>query len=408
MENVLLGRQPIFAGDMNVLGYELLFRQDSEEHALVTDGSLATADVLNRCAELGLQDIVGRELAFINFGRQFLLNNYCEALPHQQAVLEVLETVDPDAEILGRLKELRGKGYRVALDDFVCVESAMPLLRVADFVKLDILALSEADLKQNVAVLRKFPVRIIAEKVETHEQFQLCKDIGFDYFQGYFFCRPHVIRGRRVPVNRLATIRLITKLNDPNLPIKELEQTIAQDVALSYKLLLYVNSAVCGLHRHVESIGHATMLIGHAKLKIWASLILFSRLDDKPPDLIITGLVRARMCENIAQALRLDQADRCFLAGLFSVLDAILDQPLEQILSGLPLTPDVREALLEQKGRFGSILRSVMAYERQEWSNITCGHLDLDGMRKTYVEAMTSVLKAFGAIVEPKSAHQQN
>jgi EAL and modified HD-GYP domain-containing signal transduction protein len=354
MENVLLGRQPIFAGDMNVLGYELLFRQDSEEHALVTDGSLATADVLNRCAELGLQDIVGRELAFINFGRQFLLNNYCEALPHQQAVLEVLETVDPDAEILGRLKELRGKGYRVALDDFVCVESAMPLLRVADFVKLDILALSEADLKQNVAVLRKFPVRIIAEKVETHEQFQLCKDIGFDYFQGYFFCRPHVIRGRRVPVNRLATIRLITKLNDPNLPIKELEQTIAQDVALSYKLLLYVNSAVCGLHRHVESIGHATMLIGHAKLKIWASLILFSRLDDKPPDLIITGLVRARMCENIAQALRLDQADRCFLAGLFSVLDAILDQPLEQILSGLPLTPDVREALLEGPFRFDS------------------------------------------------------
>jgi EAL and modified HD-GYP domain-containing signal transduction protein len=399
MENVLLGRQPIFGANMEVLGYELLFRESREDIAAVFDGDRATADVLNRCAELGLQDIVGSHLAFINFGRHFLLRDYCETLPHQQAVLEVLETVEGDPEVLKRLKELRTKGYRVALDDFVFVDSALPLLDVADFVKVDVLATPQEDLGSNVTRLREFPVQIIAEKVETHEQFQLCKEAGFDYFQGYFFCRPDVIRRRRVPVNRLSTIRLITKLNDPDLPLKELEHTIGQDVLLTYKLLLYVNSVVCGLHRQVESIGHAAMLIGHSKLKIWASLILFSRLDDKPPDLIITGLVRARMCENIAQTLRVHQTDRCFLAGLFSVLDAILDQPLDQVLSALPLTVDIKDALLEQKGRYGDILRSVMAYERQDW-NTACGHLGLEGMRKTYVEAMSSVLQAFSAMTQ--------
>jgi EAL and modified HD-GYP domain-containing signal transduction protein len=405
MENVLLGRQPIFGADMHVLGYELLFRATRENAAVITDGDRATADVLNRCTEFGLQDLVGSHLAFVNFGRNFLLSGYCEALPHQQAVLEVLETVEADPEILNRLKELRSRGYRVALDDFGCAESAFPLLRVADFVKVDILATPEAQLKKNVIRMRKFPVRIIAEKVETREQFQLCQDAGFDYFQGYFFCRPDIIRRRSVPVSRLATIQLITKLNDPDLPMKQLEATITQDVSLTYKLLLYVNSVVCGLQRQVESIGHAAMMIGHAKLKIWASLILFSRLEDKPPDLIITGLVRARMCEHIAQALKVAQTDRCFLAGLFSVLDAILDQPLDTVLSGLPLTPDIKDALLEQKGRFGHILRCVMAYERQEWKDTNCGHLDHESLRKTYVEAMTSVLQAFGTITqEPKTA----
>lgn len=404
MDKLLLGRQPIFGGDMEVLGYELLFRDTSEDRAAVFDDDRATADVLNSCGELGLQEIVGPHLAFINFGQNFLLQDYCKAFPHQQAVLEVLETVAVCPEILRRLKELRAIGYRIALDDFVYAESSAPLLGVADFVKVDVQAISESDLQPLVSKLRKFPVRLIAEKVETPAQFDLCKRIGFDYFQGYFFCRPQLIRGKRAPTNRLSIIHLITQLNDPDLQIKQLQVTIAQDVSLTYKLLRYVNSAVCGLHRQVESIGHAAMLVGQAKLKIWASLILFSRLEDKPADLIITGLVRAKMCEKVARTLKMRQPDHFFLAGLFSVLDAILDQPLHQILPSLNLPPDVAEALLHQGGRCGSILRSVVAYERQDWSNAACGPLDQECMRKNYVEATASVLNAFATLETRQTA----
>src|SRR5437660_1473264 len=401
MERVLVGRQPIFHADMNVLGYELLFRDDETNRASFSDEDQATAEViLNTFTEIGLERVVGQQLAFINFGRNFIMGGYCEAIPQRRAVIEILESVEPEPKLLEKLKRLRLNGYRIALDDFICAEQFYPLLDVADFVKLDVLATPWPEVERSVPVLMSRPVQLIAEKVQTCEQFEGCKSIGFDYFQGYFFCRPQVIVSRRMPVNRLATLRLLTKLNNPETKVKELGEVIGQDVSLSYKLLRYVNSAVCGLQREVGSIAHAAMLVGLQKLRVWASLILFSRFDDKPRDLIITGLVRARMCEKICESLKMKGTELCFLLGLFSVLDAILDQPMGDVVHSLPLSPDAVQALLRYEGPLGSVLRTVIAYEQQDWDNVDCRGMDQETIRRTYAQALESVCTEFNALAE--------
>jgi len=256
-----------------------------------------------------------------------------------------------------------------------------------------------------VATLKKFPLQLIAEKVETREQLRLCQDLGFDYFQGYFFCRPQLVASRRLPVNRLSAIRLITKLNNPDIKIKELEEALSQDVSLSYKLLRYVNSAVCGLNHEVESIRHAVVLVGLERMRIWASLILFSGLDDKPRDVIVTGAVRARMCEKLAESLKMERPDRFFLVGLFSVLDAIFDRPLEEIVKTLPLAPEAADGLLRHEGQLGSVLRCSMAFERKDWREAQNSvPLNLETIAQIYQQAMTWSLRSLSAFSEARSA----
>jgi len=368
MERVLVSRQPIYRADMAELGYELLFRDSETENASFSDGDQATAEViLNTCMDIGLDALVGQSTAFINFDRNLILGNYCECLPRDRVVLELVEAIKPDAALLKRLKALRAAGYRLALDNFQVTDLSNGLLEVASFVKIDLLANDWSAVKQTLAAVRKHSPALIAKKVETREQFNTCKILGFDYFQGYFFCRPQLVEGRRLPVNRLATVRLITKLNNPDIEVKELEQTIGQDVSLSYKLLRYINSAACSLSRPVNSLGHAITLLGQQQIRTWASLILFSKFDDKPRDIAVTGAVRGKMCEYLAPVLGLQRPDKLFLVGLLSVLDAFLNQPLDQILSTLPLEADIVNALLHRSGRMGSALQCVLEYEKRNW-----------------------------------------
>src|SRR5215475_1203583 len=206
MERVLVSRQPIYTANLRELGYELLFRNRSEDRATFTDGDHATANVIvNTFMDIGLEEMVGRHLAFINFDRKLIMGNYCECLPTERVVLEVLETVEPDEELIGKLRHLRNLGYRIALDDFVCTESKW-LLEVAHYVKFEVIGNDWDQLERFVLEARKYPVKLIAEKVETLEQFERCKALGFEYFQGYFFSRPQLMQGRRVPVNRVAAI----------------------------------------------------------------------------------------------------------------------------------------------------------------------------------------------------------
>jgi len=272
-------------------------------------------------------------------------------------------------------------------------------------VKLDMIACDEGMIRRSVAALKKFPVKLIAEKVETREQFQFCRELGFDYFQGYFFCRPELVAARRLPVNRLAAIRLITKLNNPDLQVRELEDAIGQDLSLSYKLLRYTNSVVCGLQREVESIRHAAMMVGFERLRIWASLILFSGMEDKPRDVIVSGAIRARMGEKLAESLKISHPERFFLVGLFSVLDAVFDRPLEEVLSALPLTPNVVEALLQHEGQLGAVLQCVLAYEQRNWIEAQhCVPLDLETISRIYQEAVAWSIRNLSALSERKSA----
>jgi EAL and modified HD-GYP domain-containing signal transduction protein len=403
MERVLVSRQPIYREDMAELGYELLFRNSDKDQASFSDGDQATAEpTINTFMDIGLDAMVGPRMAFINFDRNLILGNYCDCLPRDRVVLELLEKSTPDPPLIGKLRALRTAGYTIALDDFSVKESSKPLLEVATFVKVDIAANDWAAVERSLAVARKHSAQLIAKKVETREQFNTCKVLGFDYFQGYFFCRPQLVEGRRLPVNRLATVRLITKVNNPNVSVKELEQAIGQDVSLTYKLLRYINSVGQSLSKPVSSIGHAIMLVGQQQIRTWASLILFSKFDDKPRDVVVTGAIRAKMCEYLSPSVGLANPDRSFFVGLLSVLDAVVNQPLEQIVPSLPLDDEIAEALLGRKGQLGAVLRCVLEYEKRNWREAQAAvNLSDDVIRDAYRKSVGWSLSTLNGFSEP-------
>jgi EAL and modified HD-GYP domain-containing signal transduction protein len=345
---------------------------------------------VNALMDIGIEELVGRHnLAFINVDRELLLGDYCESLPQSRVVLEILETVEPDRDVVSRLKALRNQGYRISLDDFVCVEPYSALLEVADYVKLDLLASDHGAISRALTAIRRYHPKLIAEKVETYETVNWCRENGFDYFQGYFFCRPQNVAVKHLPANRLAMIHLLSRLNKPDLSIEELESAISQDLSLSYKLLRYINSAGCGLERRVDSIRHAIVLVGMDRIRIWANLILLSGFEEASNEVVIAGAIRARMCEILASTLQFPDPERFFLVGLFSVLDALLDRPMNEVLSLLPLSTDINDALAHYGGQLGAVLRCVQTYERREWDqNQSATEIMQQKMERAYSEAV--------------------
>jgi len=390
MERVLLSRQPIYRADMSPFGYELLFRDSDADRATIRNEDEATAQVVvNTFMEIGLEQMVGEHLAFINVSKNFVLSDFCESLPPGRVVLELLEPNNVDAVLLKRLNDLRGKGYKFAVGDFVFAQEFSRLLEFASIVKFDVINSPWNQVRKNLATMERYPhLERAAERVETQEQFQYCKSVGFEYFQGYFFCRPEFVKSPRLPLSRLMTLRLIAKLNNPNLNINELEEAIRQDLSLSYKLLRYVGSAACATRGEIRSIRHAAVLTGIDRLRIWASLIMFSGIEEKLRDVTQTAVIRARMCEKLAEAMKLEQADRFFLVGMFSLLDAMLNAPLDKILNSLYLTPDILNGILHHEGDFGVVLRCVLAYEKRDWDRVRCGDLDQETIRGAYIKAM--------------------
>jgi len=399
MERILVSRQPIYRTDMTPLGYELLFRDSDEDRASFTDGNRATAGVIvNALMEIGLDEMVGKHAAFINFDRDLILGDYCDCLPRERVVLELLETIDPDVAVIQKLRSLKSAGYRIALDNFVYTSRTRRLLDVANFVKVDIRPKGRSTLEPLLRDLQKYPAEFVATKVETPEQFALCKDVGFKYFQGYFFCRPQFVQGRRPPVSRLATLRLITQLNSADFNVKELEKTIQQDVSLSFKLLRYISSAIYCLQHPVNSIGHAIVLIGQERMRVWASLILFSNFNDTARDVVVTATVRARMGEQLARQLGIPRPERLFLAGLLSVVDILTGLPLNDVLPSLPLEPDIINALINDSGELAPAYRCVLAYEKRDWAEAAAAiKLDESAIRVAYRNAVAWALSSLNA-----------
>ena len=390
MDRVLLSRQPICHADLTMFGYELLFRDSDADRAIIRDEDEATAQVVvNTLMEIGLQQMVGNHNAFINVSRDFLLSDFCEALPPDRVFLELLDPIEMDPALDKRVDQLMEMGYRLATGEFVFRHKFESLLGRTSVVKFDLLA-DTSLMKVNLEKLTKYPlVRKAAERVETVQQFNMCKAYGFDYFQGYFFCRPEFVQSKRLPLSRLITLRLIGKLNDPKLSIDELEAAIRQDLSLSYKLLKFVGSAACAIRGQINSIRHAAVMVGIDRLKVWAALILFSGIEEKMKELTMTAVIRARMCEKLAEAMKVPNPDQFFLVGLFSVLDAMLSQPMPAILESLNLAPEINEALLFHRGVFGDVLRCVKAYESRAWHDVHCGPLDGATIRDAYVKAMS-------------------
>jgi EAL and modified HD-GYP domain-containing signal transduction protein len=391
MDDVYIGRQPIYDRDLKVAAYELLFRHDPDVNRVSqhVDGDLATSQVLvHTFMEIGLDRVVGDYPAFINMTRTLLLAADALPFPRERVVLEVLEDIEIDPPLVAAARALAKDGFVLALDDFIYRAAARPLLRLARYIKLDILAMDRRTVQRHVTELRRWPVQLIAEKVENADALEFCRGLGFDLFQGFFFCRPHIVRGRRIPANRLAILRLLARLSDPAVETKELETLIGQDVSLSYRLLRLINSAYFGFPRTVDSVRQAVVYLGLRRIKSWVGLIVMSGIDDKPQELLISALIRARMSELLTSHLGLSNPDSAFTVGLFSLLDAMLDMTMGEILEQLPLTDELRKALDGHEGAYGRLLTYVLAYERGEWDRVKCSQLPTRVASEAYLDAI--------------------
>lgn len=370
-QSALVGRQAIFNRQMEVFGYELLYRDGTSNSANIMDGDEATARVMvNTFLELGIDQIAGNTQAFLNLTANFFLNRHYEVLPTKNVILEVLESIEPTPSVLQALIQTRENGYQIALDDFVVRESHRALLNHADYVKVDVLALTTEELKDQVAILKEYPVRLLAEKVEDQGMYEQCLALGFEYFQGYFFCKPQIMTGVSLSSTRMAAVLLLAKLQDPLIELHDLEDLVKNDVALSVKLLRYVNSASVGLPRSVDSISQAIGFVGTERMQQWASLLVLAQTGDKPVELIRLALIRAHMCEALSPLYGANPGQG-FMVGLFSILDAFFDCDMRQLLTDLPLAPEILDALLKREGVLGMILEGMLASERGEWEPIT-------------------------------------
>ena len=367
VSEVFIARQPIFDRKLRVVGYELLFRgEDARSNpgrARVLDPAAATATVvLNSLTEIGLDRIVGPHVAWINLPREFLLGGLASALPARATCFEVLEDQLIDDDFVEAIAELREQGYMIALDDFVYDDDVAKLVPLANVIKLDYLQHGPEGLGHQIELLKGFKGKLLAEKVETHEVHAYCSAIGFDLFQGFFYRKPELMSRRRIELNRGSVIRVIGALQNPMLEMDEIEQLVARDVPLSLRLLRYINSAFFGLSHEVASIRQALVMLGVDNVRRWATLTLVGSLEGKPSELTVTALVRARFCELSADALELDSA-QLFTLGLFSLIDAMLDLPLDGILAELPFPAVMQEALLHHSGSMGELVDAVAAME---------------------------------------------
>jgi len=389
MQDAFVGRQPIFDQHKTVYAYELLFRSGSENSANIIDGNQASTQVMiNALTDFGLDSIVGKHRAFINLTRELLMDDLIQLLPCERVVLEILENITVDKELVNAVQKLSTQGYIIALDDFTYSDDLRPLVEIADIIKLDVMTMSNNEIEKQVQFLRSFDTLLLAEKVETMEQFSFLKTLKFDYYQGYFLSKPSIIKGKRTPTNKLSILQLLSKLARAETEHSEIESLIAQDVTLSYKVLRYINAACFALPRKIASINEAIIYLGLNNIRRFASMIAMTGFNDQPHEILLTALIRARMCELLAEAAGHSNTDTYFTLGLFSSLDIMLLMPMIKLVDELPLGEDLTQALLDADGQLSEALRCVLAYERQQWQIVKFNSLSGEEISNIYLQAV--------------------
>jgi EAL and modified HD-GYP domain-containing signal transduction protein len=400
MSDIYIGRQPIFNVDLNVYAYQLLFRNSEAEVTVnIVDDDIATSQVmLNTFVDIGLENLVGRHKAFLNLTQYFLENPDRVAIPPGQVVLAVPGEVEPDDNVIETLRELKKRGHVIAVDDFIITPHFQPMISLADIIKIDVMALSQTEIEQHIARLKTQNIRLLAEKIETYEDFEFLKQLGFDYYQGYFFSKPTVVKGKGLKPNRASILNLVAKINNDNVDVQELSDIISTDVSLSHKILKFINSPASGLAAQIDSIQRAVVLLGLNTIKNWISIVALATGSDKPHELSTLALVRARTCEQLARTGGLDRPESFFTAGLFSTLGAMMDQPMSTLLEELPLPDELKLALLENSGIYGEAISCAIAMERNDPDNILFMDLDVSIMSELYLDALLWASEQSGAI----------
>ena len=399
-EKFFLGRQPILDRNQDIIGFELLFRSADVETARFDSYSQACSTVIKQALDLfGIQDVLGGKIGFINVPLGMFLSELLELLPIEQTALELLEIIELNEQVVERCRELKKLGFTLALDDHVFEGDNTDIYGVVDIIKIDILLTGMEALPTVVRQLRKYPVKLLAEKVETAEQFQVCYDLGFELFQGYFFARPTVLNRRKVDVSQLALLKLLQQLS-AEASLEEIELTFKENPGISYNLLKLVNSVSFGLRVKIKSLRHAILQLGFNQLRRWIQLSLFAGNDtgDMDNPLLELAAVRGRMMEGLHKISTFsrsgrEQADGAFMVGIVSLLDVLLDIPLEEIVTGLNLSDDLSAALLKREGELGTLLLVAEKLEVADFSSVaglldSCG-VSLEQLLMVQVEAFS-------------------
>ena len=385
--DIFITRQPIYDDGTNAVAYELLFQNLTEDDSRINYDDATTEVLINSLVEVGLPNIAENKLAFISISPKYISGELPVVLQDSNVVLQIAAQFADLEKLPDQIRKLKEAGFPIALKGFLFDSSTASLAQLANYVKVDISRLSEEELLQQLELLKATNATVIAEKVATQNDFAHCKELGFAQFQGYFFCEPNVIKAQRTPTSRLAVLHLLSEIQNPNVTFTDLEKLIAKDVTLSYRILRYINSAMYSLPHKIESIRHALTMLGLRAVKNWVTVLAQSRFDDKPYELMITSLIRARMCEILAEALDIKH-EATFVVGLFSTLNALLDRPMEEVLQELPLTEEVNQAILEKQGPLGQILQCTMAYEQGDWDQLPDLGLDNTTVKNAYLEAI--------------------
>jgi EAL and modified HD-GYP domain-containing signal transduction protein len=393
-EEIFIGRQPILDRKHEMFAYELLFRSGSKQNsANVTDDLTATASVVSHAfAELGIEQALGPYKGFINCDDSILLSDMLEALPSDKIVLEILETVEPTAQIVERCHELKARGFTLALDDFINFEDKWkPLLDLVEVVKVDLMPLSAQELLDVTSALKRWPVMLLAEKVDSREQAEHCHKIGYGLFQGYYFAKPAIISGKKLGQSQLALMQLLGLILE-DAETTDIESVFKREPGLAMNLMRLTNSAASGIRTKVTSLRHAITVLGRRQLQRWLQLLLYTNPSGATgaSPLLQLAATRGRLMELLGGKLhggKKQFEDEAFMTGIMSLMPTLMGVPLDEILRGVSIANDIREALENGEGELGAMLKLCEALEAGD--GLVCHDLceTLGGLNATVLNA---------------------
>ena len=390
-----IARQPIFNVHRKLHAYELLYRGYTNYTLADVSGNKATTSLLSSVfLTEGIGIISGSRPCFINFTEELIVKKIAYSFPKSQIVIEVLEDVPPSKEVLRALRGLKADGYTIALDDFLYTGKLVPLVEVADIVKIDVRLTPLHTIEKTLHALSRYPVKLLAEKVETMEEFEKANKLGFHYYQGYFFSKPERILVKEIVSTKLTLFSLLAEVGKKSTTLERLHHIVSQDLATSYKLLRFLNSAYFYRLEKVKSVKHAIAYLGEKELRRFILLVIVSELaTEKPTELVRQSLVRAKFCELLAgKSFLAEYGLEIFMVGMFSFMDAMLDIDMKNVMERLPVTDAVKNALVGRAGMFAPFISAVEAYERRQGDlfrmHLEGLNIDMDAVPELYLEAV--------------------
>ncbi len=370
---IFVARQPVFDSRKKIFGYELLFRNGLENIFPDIDGDIASSAILsNIFFSFELKELLRNKPGLVNFTRKLIVQRIPLLFPVEHIIIEVLENIEPDDSVIDALKEIRAKGFRIALDDFVYHERFEPMMDLCRIIKFDIRATPLESLGEIVQDIKsRWKTVLLAEKVETHEEFREASEMGFTLFQGYFFSKPEVLSKKEISANKIAKIKLIHEISRTEIDLEKIEKLVKQDVSISYKLIKFINSAYFKRPNPISTLKDAIVFLGTSELKKFLNVVVTSDFcENKPDELIRQSIVRARMCEHLAGELSERYlAEELFTLGLFSLLDAMLDRSMEDIINQIRLPAKMKTALTGHDKDFNRILNTIQMFEQGNWES---------------------------------------